>query len=149
MASLKKRGSIFYIQYYSGRRQHRLCTGTDSLQLAKEKLRQFESGQLRGDDSPLPTKTPLADVLTAYVQHVRAVKTPKSAQTDVYYLREIFGPIVPALQITSRRPSASTRKRPVLPRHDRRRRAKRIEVTHMEDVTTADVSAFTQRWPKD
>ena len=120
----------------------RFCTGTDSLQLAKEKLRQFEWGQPRGDDNPLPTKTPLADVLSAYVQQVRAVKTPKSAQTDVDYLREIFGPIVPALQITSRRSSASTRMRPVLLGHDRRRRAKRIEVTDMEDVTTADVSAF-------
>jgi hypothetical protein len=84
----------------------------------------------------------LADVLAAYVQHVRAVKTPKNAQTDVYYLREISGPIVAALQITSRRPSASTRKRHRSPGQDLRRRSKRIEVTHIEDVTTADVSAF-------
>jgi hypothetical protein len=30
----------------------------------------------------VPTKTPIADILTAYVAHVRAVKTAKSAQTD-------------------------------------------------------------------
>src|SRR4051794_15135111 len=141
MASLKKRGSVFYIQYYSGARQHRVCTGTDSLQIAKEKLRQFESAQLRGDGNPLPTKTPLSEVLTAYAEHVRAVKTPKSAQTDIYYLREVFGPMVPALQVTSRRLSSETKKRPSLPGQDKRRRAKRIEVACMEQVTTADVSA--------
>jgi hypothetical protein len=39
-------------------------------QLAKEKLRRFESAQARGESS-LPTKTPIADVLSAYVAHTR------------------------------------------------------------------------------
>ena len=43
--------------------------------------------------SPLPSQTPIADVLTAYVKHIRATKTAKSAQTDIYYLRDAFGPV--------------------------------------------------------
>ena len=35
----------------------------NSLQIAKEKRRPFEAAQLRGDASPLPTKTPLGKVL--------------------------------------------------------------------------------------
>jgi len=38
---------------------------TDSLQVAKEKKRQFESSQPRGAESSLPTRTPIAEVLSA------------------------------------------------------------------------------------
>jgi len=60
----------------------------------------------------MPTRTPIAEVVTAYVQHIRTVKTPKSAQTDIYYLREAFGPICEALNTTSRNPSVKSKKRP-------------------------------------
>lgn len=90
MASLKKRGSVYYAQYYVGGNQ-RVSLQTDSYQVAKEKLRQIEANLARGEESPLPTRTPIAEVLTAYVEHIRARKTPKSAQTDIYYLREAFG----------------------------------------------------------
>lgn len=142
MASLKKGGSTFYIQYYTGAKQHRVCTGTDCLQIAKEKLRQFESAQMRGDGTSLPTKTPLPDIVGAYATHIRAVKTPKSAQTDVYYLRNMFGDICPALQVTSRKVTAATKKRPPKPGIDGRRRSRVIEVQHLEDISTADVSGF-------
>src|SRR5678815_1318547 len=103
MASLVPRGKYWSIQYRVNGKLKRFSTGTTSLQLAKEKLRQFESAALRGGPSPLPTRTPIADVVTPYVEHLRAKKTAKSAQTDLYYLREIFGPICDALKITSRK----------------------------------------------
>ena len=104
MASLIQRGDVFYIQYCVGGKARRTSTGTNVLQLAKDKLRQFESSQLRGFDSPLPTRTPIAQVVGAYARHIRSYKTPKSAQTDIYYLREVFGPICPELEINSRKP---------------------------------------------
>lgn len=52
MASLKKRGDTYQIQWYEGGRQRRRSLGTDSLQIAKEKLRQFESAQYRGGGFP-------------------------------------------------------------------------------------------------
>lgn len=85
---------------------------TDNLQIAKERARQLESAQLRGQDNPLPTRTPIGTVLEAYVQHIRAFKTPKAAQTDTYYLREAFGPVCEALTIISHTASAKARKRP-------------------------------------
>jgi hypothetical protein len=120
----------------------RFSTGTESLQIAKEKLRQFESAQARGEDLPLPTRTPIAAVLTAYVSHIRNVKTPKSAQTDIYYLRDAFGPVCEALKVTSRKVSAKTKKRPPKPGQDRRRKAAVIEASCLEQVTTADIAAF-------
>ena len=142
MASLKKRGDSYQIQYYVGSKQRRIGLGRLPLQLAKEQLRQFESARLRGIDNPLPTKTPLGDVLQAYVEHIRGVKTPKSAQTDVYYLREAFGTICPALEITSRKVTEACRKRPIVQTRGRRRRVSTIDARYLEDITTADLSVF-------
>ena len=44
MASLKKRGDGYYLQFYlHGGRQRRVNLRNDSYQLAKEKQRRFES----------------------------------------------------------------------------------------------------------
>jgi integrase len=142
MASLVQRGPIHYIQFYIAGKLKRVSTGTDVLQIAKEKLRQFESAQARGDTLPLPTKTPIAQVVTPYVEHIRTVKTPKSAQTDIYYMRDMFGPICPALTVTSRIIGAKSKKRPPKPGQDRRRNAPVIEANSFEQITTADISAF-------
>jgi integrase len=142
MASLIQRGEIWYIQYCVSGKARRVSTGTDSEQIAKEKLRQFESAHFRGNDNPLPTRTPIAEIITAYVSHIRTVKTPKSAQTDIYYLRDAFGSICPALEITSRKPSLAAKKRPPKYGQDRRRRALVIEAPCFEQITTAQVSEF-------
>lgn len=142
MASLLKRNGTYYLQWYAGKKIRRRSLRTSVHQIAKEKLRQFESARLRGDDVPLPTRTPIAAVITAYVEHIRGVKTAKSAQTDVNYLREAFGPICPALEITSRSVTEACRKRPRQPAQDRRARVPTIEAPYLEAITTADVAAF-------
>lgn len=83
MASLKKRDKTYYLQYYVANQQRRVNLKTDSYQIAKEKLRQFESAQARGDLNPLPTKTPLADILEKFIKFLETFKTAKSLQTDV------------------------------------------------------------------
>jgi len=142
MASLIKRGGTYYLQWYVGAKIRRRSLRTGVLQIAKEQLRQFESAQHRGLDDSLPTRTPIAEVVTAYVEHIRDVKTPKSAQTDVYYLREAFGPICAALQITSRKVTEKARKRPRKPGQDRRCRQPVIAADCLEMITTADVATF-------
>ena len=136
------RGKIYYIQWRVGKKLKRKSLKTTSYQVAREKLLQFESARSRGEGNPLPTRTPLPEILTRYVEHVRVVKTPKSTQTDVYYLRQMFGPICQALQITSRRPSIKAMKRPPKPGQDRRFKMATIEVDCLEQVTTADISNF-------
>jgi hypothetical protein len=96
MASLMKRNKKYYLQWRVGKKIKRKSLNTSSLQIAKEKLRQFESTQFKGEESPFPTKTPLVDIVTRYVEHIRTIKTEKSAQTDVYYLRQMFGPMTVA-----------------------------------------------------
>jgi integrase len=142
MASLIQRPNspIYYIQYMAGDRARRVSTGTELLQVAKEKLRQFESAQARGAELPFASKTPIADVVGAYVSHIRSVKTAKSAQTDIYYLRDLFGPICDELKITSRKLTA--KKRPKKDGDDRRRKTSVLDARHLEQVTTAQISSF-------
>lgn len=142
MAWLMKRGSVYYIRFLLAGKRQKVSTETDCYQLAKEKLRRFESAQARGGSSFLPTKTPIADVLTAYVEHIRSFKTAKSAQTDIYYLRDAFGPLCDALKITSRKVSLRTKKRPPKPGQDRRRKAPVIDASCFEQITTAQIAAF-------
>ncbi len=82
MASLIQRNGTYYIQFCVSGKARRLSTGTDNYQLAKEKVRQFDSAQMRGDGNPLPTRTPIADVVGRYVDQMRTRKTSKSAQTS-------------------------------------------------------------------
>jgi integrase len=142
MAWLHRRGSIFYIKHSVAGRKRRVSTGAGSLQIAKERLRRFESAQARGETCPLPTRTPIADVVAAYVDHIRTFKTAKSAQTDIYYLQEVFGPVCDGLRITSRKLSAKAKKRPPKPDQDRRRKAAIIEADSFEQITTAQIAMF-------
>src|SRR5437868_1364739 len=60
---LRPGSSTFYIQHMVSGKAKRVSTGTNSLQIAKERLRQFESARHRGEDSPLPSRTPIATVV--------------------------------------------------------------------------------------
>ena len=102
----------------------------------------MESNLARGEMTLLPTKTPLPDILNRYIEHIRTIKTPKSAQTDIYYLRQMFGPICPSLEITSRNVSNKSMKRPPKPGQDRRIKLSIIEVNHLEEITTSDIASF-------
>ena len=53
MASLVKRGDVYYLQWYTGPRIRRRSLKTDTLQIAKEQLRQFESARFHGTGDSL------------------------------------------------------------------------------------------------
>lgn len=143
VAHLFKRNRIYYLKYYVANKQKEISLRTDVLQIAKEKKRQFESGRAMGQDNPLPSRTPIGQVLAAYVKHIRAIKTAKSAQTEVYYLREAFGVVCDELAITSRNPSGKARKRPAKTSQlDRRRKLPVIEANCLEEITPAQIAAF-------
>jgi hypothetical protein len=142
VAYLFKRGSVYYVKFYVAGKQKEKSLGTGVYQIAKEKQRSFESARARGESLPMPTRTPIAEIVTAYVAAIRTAKTAKSAQTDVYYLRDVFGPICDALKITSRKVSEKTRKRQLKDDVDRRHKAPVIEADWFEAITTAQIVEF-------
>ena len=143
MSHLFKRGQRYHLKYYINGKQKEKALGTDNHQLAKEKQRQFDSSLARGEDYPLPTRTPIPEVLEKYVAHIRAVKPPKSAQNDIYYLREIFGICCEALTIISRTVSQASRKlKSKRSQQDRRKKLPHIEANSFEHITTAQIAEF-------
>jgi hypothetical protein len=71
MASLKKRGEHYYLQWCVAGKVRRRGLNTTSYQAAREKQRQFESAMARGTENPLPTRTPIAVVVADYLEHMR------------------------------------------------------------------------------
>ncbi len=142
MACLKIVNGTYYIQFYVGKRQKRLSLRTKSKQIAKEKIRQYESAQLRGADNPLPSNTPLGSILDKYTEHLRARKTAKSAQTDIYYLRSIFGEICDGLKITSRKVTNKVKLRPTRNEKGRIIAEKHIQANNLESVTSSQIADF-------
>jgi len=142
MAYLFKRGSVYYVKFYVAGKQKEKSLGTGVFQIAKEKQRLFESARAKGEDLPTPTRTPITDIVSAYVTQIRTAKTAKSAQTDIYYLRDVFGPVCDALKITSRKVSEKNRKCQLKDDVDRRHKSPVIEADCFEAITTAQIVEF-------
>ncbi len=136
MAGLLSRNNVYYAAYYVGKKQKRVSLETSNLQMAKEKLRQLESSLYRGNDTPLPSKTPIAKVVAAYIEGMRSRKTAKSVQRDISYLRAIFGPICSDLELKNTKISQKAIKRPST------QAPSYIEANYFEQLTTADFANF-------
>jgi integrase len=136
MASLKKRGNTYYAQYYVGGQQKRISLNTNSLQIAKEKIRQIESSQMRGTDLPLPTKTKISIVVASYVDYLYSVKTARNAQRDIYYLRQAFGPVCSQLELKNEKISQLGQKKLS------RKMVQPILANYFEQITTTNVATF-------
>lgn len=139
MASLKKRGKTYYAQYYVNGKQKRVNLNTDCLQFAKDKLRQIESAQLRQEDIPLPTKSPIGEIVQKYLFHLGAKTSEKNVQKVATYLRSTFGPVCESLKIKNEKIAAKAVKRPASEKFAL------IEVSSLEQLTTEQVSAFLSR----
>lgn len=139
MAGLIKRGDVFHIQWYEGKTKRRRSLKTTSEQLAKERLRQFESARLRGVDNPLPTRTPIGEVVAAYIKHMQAHRPERSWRKDLTHLREAFGACCAELELTSGRARKGRAQR--CP-DDGRKTLRPIEAGCFEEITTAMISTF-------
>jgi integrase len=144
MACLKKRGDTYYAQYYSNGKQKRRCLQTTNCQIAKARLRNLEQTLQGADDSQLPTRTPLPEVLENFANHIKAHKRPKSAHTELCRLRFVFGPVTPALASTSRvapKPASNKACGGPCGHHSA---VRRIESTIFEQIGTLEMSTFIQ-----
>jgi len=132
MASLRKRGKIYYASHYVNGKEHRTSLDTTSRQIAKERLRNFETAVARGAlDDVLPTKTPVAEIVGAYAAYIKGAKSKNGVKVDFWYLRRIFGPVCPLLA----RDSDKTQTRKV----------DRLQAKYLEDIRTPDISSFIAR----
>jgi integrase len=138
LSSIINRKGTYHLQWFDGGKPKRRSLRTKSKRLAVELQRQFDSKRAQGIENPLPTRTPIGEVVAAYAQYIRVRKTAKSAQTDLCYLRRMFGPCCPEVEDTRRRLDVDPSNR----RRGRRQKLKvhPISAPCFEQVTTALVS---------
>ncbi|OGU16699.1 MAG: hypothetical protein A2076_06660 [Geobacteraceae bacterium GWC2_53_11] len=136
MACLKRRGKVYYAQYYIDGQQKRINLNTSSLPAAKDRLRQIESSLYREEEILLPTRTPIAVIVEKYIEYTKGRKSPGSIDRECYYLRQTFGEITPSLQLKNPKISVNGIKRkaskPTPP----------IQASYFENISTADISDF-------
>jgi len=137
-SSIKKRGKVFYLRFSENGARRRISLDTDSLEVARERQRQFDSARARGERNIFPTKTSLASAVAAYAAHMRASRTRHGYVADLSYLRNAFGPICEAL-IPRRR-----RNRKPKEDVDTRCRESVIQAACLEDITAVQLSDFVR-----
>ncbi|HEX8340676.1 MAG TPA: hypothetical protein VF624_07180 [Tepidisphaeraceae bacterium] len=78
------------IQYWVCEKLPRIANRHSSPATGERAASRFESAKLRSNGNRLPTRTPIAEFVAKYVNHIRTRKTAESTQTDVYYFPEAF-----------------------------------------------------------
>jgi hypothetical protein len=97
MATLFRRGKIWWIDAGVAGQRLRWSLDTTDERIARHKLKKHEYEQVTGDLT-LPSVTPLAPFLQAFCEHLEAARSHKGYKNDVSYLRTFFGPVCDALQ---------------------------------------------------
>ena len=136
MASLYRRGNVWWIKY---RRRGRVVRGSLGTTVYNEARREKSRIERELDERTFqePSLTPLKGFLEDYLALLKATRPHKSYKNDVSYLRLIFGPVCAELapHDSLGRPVSAQRWRTGRP-------VKPICAEHLEDVTPSDISGF-------
>ncbi len=138
----RKGSSSYWADIWYGGRKRSISLKTANHGVARailhQKLAAIQHGGLQ-----LPTRTLVAPIVSKFIMHLQATCRAKSAQTDVYRLREFFGAdgVAPQDSTVSRaratRRSNARRKERVTPAY-----VHAVRVNFIEEVTTAIVQDF-------
>lgn len=143
MASIYKRGSVYWISYVIGGVRVSKSLDTGNYRKAMEIKEQYEAAKTAGI-LPVPSNTPIGPFLQALCDYWRKTKRGKGAENDIGRLRVIFGPCCDALRL-----------RPHTPREFLNRPYKQIEFNDvksgcfiparkLEDITPEAISRYLE-----
>ncbi len=141
MASIYKRGHIWWIHYLIGGKSVSKSLRTSNERVALEKKKRLEALEITGQLTK-PSNTPVDDFLQAFCEFLWRTRTRKSAKNDISYLRMFFGPRCPALQPGSSvnhrfRVSGALVSTPTPRAYDRA-----VPVRHLEGLSTETISGY-------
>ncbi len=142
MASVYRRGEVYYAKFQRRGQRQRLSLNTTSKRVAHERLRQLLSRSERGEDV-LQTKTPVSVAVAEFLQHLRAHHREENVNREAYRLREFFGPVCPELQEKRRHRVGVGRPKPT--GRAARPFAFAVRIKYLEDVSTGMISSFIAR----
>ncbi len=138
MATLYKRGKIYWVQFHRNGKRKRKTLRTRNCRLARAKIVQLQY-ELETEGMAGPTATPVGEIVAKFAEYIQSQCTAKGAQGDLYRLAEFFGPVCSALQTNSRaRRGTAVGKR--------RKKAKvydcRVDIDCLEEVKPGLVADF-------
>ena len=98
MASIYKRGKVWWIHYLLGDKSVSMSLRTTNERVALEKKKKFEALDVIGQLA-VPSKTPIVPFLQSFCEFLKKTRTRKSAKNDISYLRSFFGPCCKELEL--------------------------------------------------
>jgi len=143
MASIYKRGKVWWIHYLVGEKSVSRSLKTTSGRIALEKKKKLEAlnviGQLDERSNIL-----LTPFLQSFCEFLLSTRTRKSAKNDISYLRSFFGPCCSALELGSNVPHKFRRENLKLPQIPDKLKDRHIPVRRLEEISTEMINNFIQ-----
>jgi len=139
MASIYKRGRIWWIHYLVGGKSVSRSLRTSNERVALEKKKRLEALEVTGQ-LPKPSNTPVDDFLQSFCEFLGRTRTRKSAKNDISYLRMFFGPRCPALQPGSTVNHRFRNGEPTTPRITPEAYDRAVPARHLEELSTETIS---------
>ena len=141
MASIYKRGRIWWIHYLIGGKSVSRSLRTSNERVALEKKKRLEALEVTGQ-LPKPSNTPVEDFLQSFCEFLRRTRTRKSVKNDISYLRMFFGPRCPALQPGSTVNHRFQDGRASMSKVTTRAHERAVPVRHLEELSTEIISEY-------
>jgi len=140
MASIYRRGKVWWIKYYVGGKPVARSLRTKDAQKAEKIRKQYDAAETV-NLLPDPSKTPLGPLLQDLCEYWRKTRKGKGAANDIGRLRQFFGPVCPALAYPPRTQERFKNN----PRKGPRRRDEKtgimVPVKRLEDLTAGLINA--------
>lgn len=141
MASIYKRGKIWWIHYTVGGKSVSRSLKTTNGRVALEKKKRLEALDIT-DQLVTPSNTPLAPLLQSFGEFLKETRTFKSAKNDLSYLRIFFGPICTVLELGSCVPRKYRRGAQKIPQVTDSMSKRHVPLSRLEDIHPEMVSSF-------
>lgn len=140
MASIYKRGKVWWIKYHvKGSRVQRSLHTTNE-RVAKTRRSKLEY-DLATNGLVMPSETPIVPFMVDYCEHLRTIRTPKSLKNDLSYMRTFFGPICHAL-VPGNTCNSSKILRKEEPKLQQPMKGRHIRVGLLEEISSEMISRF-------
>ena len=141
MASIYRRGRIWWVHYLVGGKSVSRSPKTTSERVAQDRRKKLEALELT-DQLFEPSKTPVASIVQEFCEFLLATRTRKSAKNDMAYLRGFFGPCCAALELGSNVPHKFRDNQRSLPKVPDRLAKRHMPVKRLEQISTEMVGAY-------
>jgi len=143
MASIYKRGEIWWIHYHVAGKSVCRSLKTTNQRVAEDKKKRLAALEVT-DQLGQPSSTPIESFLQAFCEYLLATQTRKGAKNDLSYVRQFFGPACKAMEFGSRVPQKFRDGARELPKVPDKLSKFHVPVRRLEQVSCEMISAFIQ-----